>query len=424
MTARAGAGDLLRLAARLGWGRLTRRRGFDAASTGCLWARDVMKRKGGSDVQISLLRRHLLLIGNRNRSGKVLSVVPGQGYSAGPSKVEGMSFLAPHALTIADGDAWSRLRPFNEQVLGTGAPHPFAQDFLDHVRDSFAKRVSNIDDIRAAMSRAMVQIVLGGKPDGLDASEDVQVLFGVVQKPVRRKLFGFLYRRRRERLYDVLGRRWDEFREGEKTLVARARRSTADVDREELLQQIPHWMFTFTGSGTDLLTRTLTMVTSRSDVHRKVLDEISRAGPVSSSETLGKLPYLNACLLETGRLFPPVTRTFHVATGGSAGRDEEIVHYFPLLQRDDALGPTVHRFQPERWLAPELDAPAAASNLFLRGPRACPGMDLILFVCRAAAARLLVELSLTGHSEILSSDPLPVSFPESEARFTVREGVS
>jgi cytochrome P450 len=292
------------------------------------------------------------------------------------------------------------------------------------VRRAFAKPVSDIDDIRAAMGRAMAQIVLGGTPDGEDPSEDVRVLFDVVQKPVRRKLFGFLYRGRRSRLYARLGRRWDESKDGEKTLVARARQSAPNVGRNVLLEQIPHWMFTFTGSGTDLLARTLAMVTCRPEVHRRALDEINQAGPTSSAETIGKLPYLNACLLETGRLFPPVTRTFHVAADSEAEGDAQIVHYFPLLQRDDALGPTVHAFQPERWLAPELDGPASASNLFLRGPRACPGMDLILFVCRAASARLLGELFLSGHSEILSSDPLPVSFPESEALFTVRGGVS
>src|SRR4051812_7874433 len=35
-----------------------------------------------------------------------------------------------------------------------------------------------------------------------------------------------------------------------------------DVPEQQLLEQIPHWMFTFTGSGTDLLVRTVALVTS------------------------------------------------------------------------------------------------------------------------------------------------------------------
>jgi hypothetical protein len=65
-----------------------------------------------------------------------------------------------------------------------------------------------------------------------------------------------------------------------------------------------------------------------------------------------------------------------------------------------------------------LDAPAAASNLFLRGPRACPGMDLILFVCKAAAARQLGELGLIARQELLTRDPLPVSFPKLDEPFS------
>ena len=96
----------------------------------------------------------------------------------------------------------------------------------------------------------------------------------------------------------------------------------------------------------------------------------------------------------------------------------EYAHYFPFLQRDDSLGPTVHEFRPERWLEPTLDAAASASNLFLRGPRACPGMDLILFVCKTAIARQLAELGVSARQERLTRDPLPISFPKMSGRFT------
>jgi len=333
-----------------------------------------------------------------------------------------MAFLAPGALTIANGDAWLLLRPFNEHVLGTGHPHEFAQSILEHVRTAFARPVSGIDDVRAAMGRAMVKIVVGDVAPGQpDPAADVTALFSAVQSPLRRKLFAFLYRGRRDRLYALLARKWEQAGDGdgERTLIALGRRMAPDADRTVLLQQIPHWMFTFTGSGTDLLARTLAMVTSRADVHARVLEEIRSAGPSDRAETVARLDYLEACILETGSLFPPVTRTFHKGSGGSGAARREIVHYFPILQRDDHLGPTVNEFRPERWLAPERDPPAAASNLFLRGPRACPGMDIILFVCKTAAARQLGELGLSARQDRLGRDPLPISFPKLDARFTV-----
>lgn len=436
--ATAGAGDLLRLGARVGAGYLRHGRGFDVGQAGCRWARELIARDGGTAIRVRLGRRRLDLVSDRALSERVLGGRPDAGgHPPGTVKTEAMAFLAPGALTIARGEAWARLRPFNEHVLGTGAAHPFAQTFLDHVRAAFARPVANQADVRRAMGRAMTAIVLGSgeADDAPDPAAEAAALFAAVQSPVRRKLLGFRYRPRRDRFYALLARRWEATGEAAApTLLSLARRTAPDGSREELLQQVPHWMFTFTGSGTDLLTRTLALVTSRAETTRRVLEEIAAAGAPDRAETVERLAFLNACLLETGRLFPPVTRTFHGAApnGGArdaaheaarGGRGPEYVHWFPLLQRDDALGPDVHAFRPDRWLTPEPDAAAAASNLFLRGPRACPGADLILFVCRAALARQLAELGVTARGERLARDPLPVAFPGREARFTSSEAL-
>jgi cytochrome P450 len=416
-TAHAGVLDVLRLGVKLGAGKLRGKRG-DLASAGTHWARDVIDRDHAADLAVGVPGKTLEVVGDRDVSNSVLESRPvADGYEAGEMKTKAMSFLAPGALTIANGDAWMRLRPFNEKVLGTGAPHQFSQAILDHVRSAFASPVHRIEDVRSAMGQAMVDIVLGGVPNGANPAMDVATLFDVVQSPVKRALLGFLYKGKRDRLYSLLSSKWDAAlteKDPEPNLVSLAAHSAPDVDRSTLLQQVPHWMFTFTGSGTDLLTRTIVLVSSRPDALEKLIDEVRSAGDLSKADSVGRLKYLEACVLETGRLFPPVTKTFH----RRASEHREIVHYFPLLQRDDRLGPTVHTFHPERWLMSHLDAPAAASNLFLRGPRACPGMDLILFVCKAAAARQLGELGLIARQELLTRDPLPVSFPKLEEPFS------
>jgi cytochrome P450 len=328
-----------------------------------------------------------------------------------------MSFLAPHALTIAHGEEWSRLRSFHDKALVFGPAHPFAPAFLERTRAAFAQPVRTLEEARSAMGQAMLGIVLGAEGGRhADVPDDVHALFQALQSPLRRRLRGGRYRAMREALYTLLRERLDRVGEGEASLVALARRYSSNgagpMDGEHLVQQLPHWMFTFTGSGTDLLTRTLAMVTARPHVHRRARAEIAAAGPADEPGTVFGLEYVRALLLETGRLFPPVARTFH------RGEEGDVVHYFPLLHRDQALGPTVHHFRPERWLEPEgLDAAAAASSLFLRGPRSCPGRDLILFVCMAAMARQLGELGMGDRSSPLSRDPLPITFPAGEARF-------
>lgn len=431
--ARAGLLDVLRLGAHQA-ARIFHPRGFDSGAVTCRWAREAMQEDGGANLELAALGKHAELVGSRERSAEILAARPGPGgYVPGKLKVGAMSFLAPHALTIADGAAWERLRAFNERVLETGGLHPYAETFLGHVRAAFSQPVDDVDDVRAAMGRAMVPIVLGPEASagaqiagGTNPAEDIHALFGAVQSPVKRKLLGFRYRRIRRRLYELLGRLWDRAGAGEETLLALGKREAGSGDREALLEQVPHWMFTFTDSGTDLLAWTLALVASRPESLARVRAEIAGAGPLDRAESVTRLPYLHACLLETGRLFPPATKTFHRKATPAGTESEEIVHYFPLLQRDDRLSGAVHSFRPERWLDGGPDEAARASNLFLRGPRACPGQDLILFVCKAAAARLLGELRLASRSPTsgslsLARDPLPVSFPASALAFTVPE---
>ena len=420
--AHAGALDLLRLASRLVSGRLRQRGAFDGGAVVGAWARRLVEAGHATALEVSVLGKGAELVSDREYSQGILEELPSsRGYGAGKPKVEAMRFLAPHALTIANDDAWLKLRRFNEQVLGTSGSHAWEKAFLDGVTGAFARPVHDVRGLRAAMGRASVSIVLGeSTARGEQAADDVRVLFGVVQSPVRRKLLGWRYRGRRRRLYEVLGRAWDTAEPSERTLIALARHGTpAAGDRTTMIEQVPHWMFTFTGSGTDLLARTLVLVTSRPPVLERVLDEVRGADPLQHPESVEGLRFVEACLLETGRLFPPVTRTFHSKAVGAGSR--LLLHWFPLLQRDDRLGPTVHAFRPERWLSSELDEAAEASNLFLRGPRACPGMNLILFTCKIALARLVGEFGVTARHVRLTSDPLPVSFPGIPSRFTVPE---
>ncbi len=422
---RSGFGALLQLAVAVVAGRLTRPRRFDPGRTVCRWAQSRLVRGGEESIAIRIGRRDFLVMGPGEGSREILDGSPAaHGLRPGELKREAMGFLAPRALTIAHGEDWARLRALHDQVLAFQGDHALAQTFLECVRDAFHAPVRSTREVREAMGRAMQGIVLGersGRNPELPA--DVHALFGAVQSPLRRKLLGWRYRKRRETLYATLAARWAGATADDPSLLGLASRfmppSPSLREREELLEQIPHWMFTFTGSGTDLFRRTLSMITSRPAVHVRVREELADTGSLDRAEAIRGLRFVPACLLETGRLFPPVTRTLHRGDPreGFGTFDTEIVHYFPLLHRDEALGSSVHDFRPDRWLGSAPDPPALASLLFLRGPRACPGRELILFVCCVALARQLGDLELRVRRTCLSHDPLPVTFPESEARF-------
>ena len=244
-------------------------------------------------------------------------------------------------------------------------------------------------------------------------------------------LFGWRETGRRSRFYEALRRLWIESSDsGTPSLISTAKSMSysGGFTEEEIIQQIPHWMFTFTGSGTDLLARTLGIVASRDEVYEKIESEAMAQSSTNLASDAMNMEYLEACLLETCRLFPPVTRTFCAAPQGDvfdgfripAGM--EILHCFTANQRDASRDPTANDFRPERWMESGSNAEAMYPSLFLGGARNCPGKGLILLVCKVAILKLIQYGRMRPECTALSQDPLPRSYPESGLRYHVRAG--
>lgn len=389
------------------------------------WIWGLTRRRKSKNIVVNLGFKKILIVTGKDLSKHILDKLPStKTYVAGPTKSRGMSFLAPEGLTICHDQQWQRLRTLNEQVLSIDANPALQQAILDHVHQAFSGPASSVDDLRGCMGTAMLGVVFGGAPAHL--VQDVQVLFSYVQSPLKRRVLGQRQRSRLDRFYATIQQMWEKNDQSQiPSLMAKACRLTqgGDFDSDDLLQQVPHWMFTFTGSGTDLITRTLAMVGSRPEVGKKVGEEIAGAGSLREPGFIGRLPYMEACLLETCRLFPPVTRTIHVAPDGDTFGDitieagMEIWHYFPASNRDDSADPLANHFQPEKWLDSSSNRRAEYPNLFLSGARACPGEDLILFICKAGIAILTEHRRVTLSSSTLAKDPLPFSFSNGAVRF-------
>ena len=419
--------DLLRLLGRCVGGFAKGPRSFDFGLTLQDWLGGLIRRTGSENVVLNLYFKKFLVVTGRELSAHILAQPPDAlGFVEGTTKARAMSFLAPQALTITHGEQWRRLRRFNEATLRADEADERMEFIVDAVREAFDEPVSNIDDVRKCMAQAMRTVVFGTDdvPDHL--VEDVQTLFAYVQSPIRRTLLGWVVRGRRKRFYDALRLLWSESStSGAPSLIAAAKSSVHDKkhSQEELIQQIPHWMFTFTGSGADLLARTLGIVASRNEVYDRVHAEATGRNPTSLASAAMRIEYLEACLLEVCRLFPPVTRTFHAAPQGDTfdgfriPAEMEILHCFTANQRDVSRDSTANDFRPERWMEPGSNAEAMYPSLFLGGARNCPGKDLILLVCKAAISTLMAFDRIRAQCPELWEDPVPQSFPKNGLRF-------
>ena len=421
--------DILRLLSRCIAGLARGPRSFDFGLVLHGWINGLISRHGSDNFVLNLCFRRLLVVTGRELSEHILAQPPDtRGYMEGMTKTRAMSFLAPQALTITHGEQWQRLRRLNEAALSVSDADGRMQFVLDGVHKAFPGPVSDRSSVRRCLAAAMYPVVFGSGGAPAQLAEDVRTLFGYVQSPGKRIVFGWRETGRRKRLYDTLRRLWRESSAADApSLMTTAKRMSHNGihSEEELIQQVPHWMFTFTGSGTDLLSRTLGMVVVRNKVYERVQAEIAQQGSLNRASSVMNMAYIEACLLETCRLFPPVTRTSHTAPRGDtfngvhipAGM--EILHYFTARQRDLSVDATANDFRPERWLEAGSNAAAIYPSLFLGGARNCPGKGLILFVCKAAIALLLKDGRMRVPYSALATDPLPYSFPERGMRFSM-----
>jgi cytochrome P450 len=387
------------------------------------WLRRAVQRRGSENLVLNFGVKRILLVGGKELSKGILDAYPKpDGITMGEMKRKGMSVLAPHALTISDGPEWKRLRAFNEQALESGRPHQFERDFLGHVLTAFSEPIHDIDGIRAAMSRSMLGVVFGGKAPP-SVAEDVQALFELVQNPIKRMISARSARRRRQRLYASLRNVWRDPSAARTASLLTAAHHAAEVgspiDETILLEQVPHWMFTFTGSGTDLVARALTLILSDAGARRKVEAELVGAGPLGDPATIDRLNYVEACLVEGAQLFPPVTRTFHSAPKGASVNGVmlpprmEVLHSFPLISSSDAT--EERRFRPERWMEHAKAPPGF--DPFLGGARHCPGQSIIMRVGKAALAAMIGRQRLELDGVALRTESLPAEFPRRGIKF-------
>jgi hypothetical protein len=387
------------------------------------WARGVAERRGSADFVVRIGPKRLVFVGSPALSTAILEQVPRDaGISAGDAKRGGMSFLAPQALTIAHDEQWVRLRAFNEEVLEPGRPHEDEAAFLAAVKRGFDGPIATEHDIRGAMGRTMIGVVFGASTPPASLAKDVEVLFGYVQSPLKRSVLALLLDASRlARFRAQLSRAYEAA--VAPSLAARALSSARPVSAGERLDQVPHWMFTFVRSGTDLLVRSLVLVCAHPEVRQRARAELAADGPSDDPARVHRLAFVGACVRETAYLYPSVTRSFHRARDGAqlAGfaipAKVDMVHSFPPI----GLGePHPRTFDPARWLSP--GGGPTDFDPFLTGPRRCPGRELITFVCTAALAEMLERHDLVLAGSPLAPNALPAEFPRRGIRFRSTAG--
>ncbi len=174
---------------------------------------------------------------------------------------------------------------------------------------------------------------------------------------------------------------------------------TADACKDEIVYQIPHWIFPIMGITISGAPRLLLLLANHPKELEKVIQEIKSIN-VNNALEISKLVYLRKCILETLRLNNNVVTLFRTLLKPySFGKDalkreykydkgtQFIILTNPLLRDTDKFT-NPNRFIPSRWDTHLEDSFYAI--MFGQGLQKCPGKDLAIFVLQSFIAHYLV----------------------------------
>ncbi|XP_023294721.2 probable cytochrome P450 28d1 [Lucilia cuprina] len=171
-------------------------------------------------------------------------------------------------------------------------------------------------------------------------------------------------------------------------------------------------------TGAIVIAHCLLLLARHQRVQKKLRQELLEAGDTITYDQLMELPYLDQCIQETLRLFPPLATLFKICTESFELQNEfsgsrvllkpqDIVYISAYsLHHDPDYYENPEEFWPERFNQ-ELGGVKKYKDMgvflpFGDGPRMCPGMKLGLSEVKVAVAELLktFELSLCAGTRL------------------------
>ena len=187
----------------------------------------------------------------------------------------------------------------------------------------------------------------------------------------------------------------------------------ATSNKEEVLHQIPHFIFPIVGLFVTTIPRLLLLLCNHPNDFKKVIKEAATINQNSMdiSKEIYELQYLRKCILETLRLNNTVITTFRTLTRDYSfdnkyhfkkGTQFLILNNPVLREKDFFRRP--NRFLPSRW-TPAMEKSYYAIS-FNQGPQRCPGKELAIYLAQNFIVNL-IKIKKIGTQKCVITDTIP-----------------
>ncbi|MDF7801853.1 cytochrome P450 [Pontiellaceae bacterium B1224] len=374
-------------------------------------------KKYGPVYFIRIFRLKWLFVNDANLAERILEGDPhSSGFTAGQTRRNAMNALVPQALTALNDKPWQQMRDYNTKVLAPDQVPEGDARFLQAVETAFPAPVQTFDAIKNGMGQVMLAVVFGDRAPDEELPVLIDQLMDLIENPIRRRLCRRTLAKKREALFDQLRAHWRVDPPEDASLLTLGRRHATGASECTHLDQIPHWMFTFVRSGSQWIARSLALILSSPEAYRRCCEEAAKAWPTGGVDAAQNLDFIQACMAETARLYPPVQWTFHQCPdgtdfeGGPIDAGTEILQVLSLWRRQR----TGESFRPNA-----SDTYAIRDPLFLGGARYCPGRTLISRLGAYVIARQLATHHLPQQS-VVRINKLPFTIKDERLKFGTR----
>ncbi len=341
--------------------------------------------------------------------------------------------LLGHGLVTSDGDSWRTQRRVCQPSFHPGLLPEYGRTvgaLTARMLDGWAAEQPR--DVLRDMTRLTLEIIgrtLLGTEIG-PVSDEIQAIMATLMRCFNARAFGLMplppsrTEAQAVRRLDALVDRMvaDSLAAntgslaanmgGAKTLLARLHAEPGGtVGTHGLREQVK----TFLAAGHDSSSLTLTwaflMLSAHPDADARLAAEVSAAlnGRPPTPEDVPRLPYTQAVIKETLRLYPPLWMAGRQSVrrceiGGQTVPAGALVVTSPWpVQRLSRFFPAPAKFRPERWLSGETDVlPRCAFFPFGGGPRVCIGQSFAMLESTLVLASVAQRFRLTtqGHPDL------------------------
>ena len=337
-----------------------------------------LKKKYGDFPKISMFREDIYLVTNNEYIKVILDNSPDL-FSVGKLKMDFFKSFMAKNVGVSTGCPWKRRRKINETALDTDKLHRYSEKYSQDIHNNLTnwrnKSVIEYTDFLKFGKYVVSKIVFND-----DIDDDIFKIFSEANTlecliNPNFQIDHDIY----EKYMNILNNHITHPRP--KSLIALC--VSASNDNDEILHQIPHFIFPIIGLFVTTLPRLLLLIFNDKNILQNVIEDI--ANTVSMSFNIHSLSFLRKCILETLRLNNPVTTTFRTLAQDFAFDEKHVFQkgtQFLILNnpvlREKKYFKDPNKFIPERWTQDMEQSYYAIS--FNQGPQRCPGKELAIYL--------------------------------------------